>query len=87
MEKKMKQLLGMMMIILSCLAFQSCGGDDDNGIDPETPSLPTPPNITIADLAGKWYLHEAPLLLGNVVLDEVKSVEVDNNKKTIKFKR
>lgn len=31
--------------------------------------------------------QEAPLLLGNVVLDEVKSVEVDNNKKTIKFKR
>lgn len=31
--------------------------------------------------------QEAPLLLGNAVLDEVKSVEVDNNKKTIKFKR
>lgn len=44
--------------------------------------------IVLSNIEASVSLNqEAPLLLGNGVLDKVVSVEVDNVKKTIKFKR
>lgn len=45
-------------------------------------------NLTLTDVEASVALNqEAPLLLGNTVLDEYASYEIDNDNKTINFKK
>ena len=45
-------------------------------------------DVVLTDIEASVALNqEAPLLLGNSVLDEFSSVEIDNENKTINFKR
>lgn len=45
-------------------------------------------DIVLTDIEATVALNQdAPLLLGNNVLDEFSSIEIDNENKTIKFKK